>query len=304
MAYGIKRIQHFTRQSYLKSRTAVGQVTSRLGYHVCPSVMILGAQKSGTSAIAAYLNRHPQVRLADRKELNHFNVDARYAKGLAGYHARFPLPFQMPKNGIAIDATSAHLYGQAVPARIHEYDPSTRLIAMVRDPVKRAYSQWNMYRNLNETRHGRADLAMLMDRLNHDSAAWVRRLLGGELPSFADAVEEEMALMETSNPPAEPSFLRRGLYLEQIQRYLEYFPRDQLHVIHMADMRHNAAGVMDEVTNFLGLQPMDWAAQQFPQVHARPYAEPMPKETEVRLRAFFAEPDARLFEFLGRGPLW
>ena len=112
-----------------------------------PSFIIVGAQKAGTSALFEMLAKHPGILAPVTKEMHHFNVEASYAQGMGHYLSQFPIR-PLRRDPITFEATPAYLFHAATVApRIKEHLPEVTCVAILRDPVKRAYSAWNMFRD-------------------------------------------------------------------------------------------------------------------------------------------------------------
>lgn len=246
------------------------------GYHTRPAFMVIGAQKSGTKALRQYLVAHPQItQTAHVNEIHFFDNDAQYARDIAHYHRYFPLPFQLGAGNVTFDNTPDYLATPQVPARIHAYDPAIKLIAVLRDPVKRAFSAWNMYRQQ-----------------------------GSEARDFATCVQEDIARIQAGDTGLHASPVGHGLYAEQIERYLQYFDRAQLVILHSDDLRHATQPTLDRVIAFLELSPYRWPASQLDPVHVRQYGQSMDSDTRAALRAFYRPYNATLFDLLGRDFGW
>src|SRR5258706_11489250 len=109
------------------------RATSR--YRKLPDFLIIGAQRSGTSTLYQYIARHPDVRGAFRKEVHYF--DMHYDRGLDWYRACFPT------RGFTGESSPSYLIHPEVPARVAAVLPDIKLIAILRNPVERAYSAYN-----------------------------------------------------------------------------------------------------------------------------------------------------------------
>lgn len=108
-----------------------------------PNLIIIGAQKCGTTSLHYYLKHHPEVLMSQIKELNFFNEQFNWQKGMAWYEAQF--------------SGEAKIYGEASPhytnypmfpgvvAKMHALVPKARLIYLVRDPIDRMVSQYLDY---------------------------------------------------------------------------------------------------------------------------------------------------------------
>jgi hypothetical protein len=107
-----------------------------------PDFIIIGAQKSGTSSLHYYLDQHPDFCASSEKELHYFNRHVHFGKPLAEYEANFR-SFRKKKH---FESTPAYIYHPGALDLIKKTYPEIKLIAVLRDPVKRSYSAWNHYR--------------------------------------------------------------------------------------------------------------------------------------------------------------
>jgi hypothetical protein len=245
-----------------------------------PDFLVLGAQKAGTTALYAYLRRHPEITGPSWKEVSFF--DRHYARGEAWYRGNFPN--RLRARGLVGEASPSYLFHPLAPERVRELLPEARLIALVRNPVDRAFSHYQ-----------------------HEVA------LGREELSFEDALaaEDDRLRGEEERMRAEPAYFShawwnytyraRGRYAEQIERWLEVFPREQLLVLPSEDLGGDPDGAYVRVLEFIGAPPHHLDA--YPRVFERQY-EPMRPETRSRLAREFAEPNERLYALLGRNLGW
>jgi len=176
------------------------------------------------------------------------------------------------------EATPDYLFDPRAPARVHAFDSRMKLIAVLREPVERAYSHWRM-----ETRHGRESLSF-EEALDREEAE-----LQGELA-------ELIATPGYRDVPFRTSYTARGRYAEQLERWLELFPRDQLLVLLSDDLLADPAGAMSRLARFLGIP--DWSAESY-RLRGVQGDEAMAPETRERLARAFEEPNRRLEELLG-----
>lgn len=183
--------------------------------------LILGAEKSGTTWLADMLRQHPQVFIPPEKELFYFNERFFESPELPNYNATQPLSWYLAHFDAARpgqlrgEASPAYLWDQAAPARIAAHNPRIRLIALLRDPAERAFSQYLYY---------------------------IQRGVSGRM-TFEQALERR------------PDLLTRGLYAQQLQRYLDLFPREQLHIAFYDDLRSDNRAFLGTVQAFLGIPP-------------------------------------------------
>lgn len=207
-----------------------------------PNFFVLGAPKAGTTALYDGLRQHPSVAVSEPKEPHFFDVN--YARGLEWYEDRY-----LPEGGALIgEATPHYLFCPYVPERIESHVPDARLIAILRDPVERAYSDWWMYwsRATEPLAFGEA-IASNLARLE-------------EGPSFLGAQAEAMWTryyrQTASGAPGEIEhrpYVEMGHYAEQIRRYREVFGPDRFLVLFFDDFVSDSEDVVRRAWRFLGL---------------------------------------------------
>lgn len=114
--------------------------------------LVIGAQKSGTTALHEYASRHPQIFLPKGKEAPFFNRDEYYEKGLS-YYLRKTFPNKKGAADVWGKVSPQYMCNRKVAERVYSDLPKVKVIALLRDPVKRAVSHYNMaYKRGLETR--------------------------------------------------------------------------------------------------------------------------------------------------------
>jgi hypothetical protein len=269
----------------------------RLGYHSRPQFLIIGAQKAGTTALFYYLADHPDIVPASDKEIRFFapealedlpghpyheilcpaagpiySNDAGYARAAAWYHGLFPLPHELGRR-LTFEATPEYLYYPQAAERIQKYNPRAKLIVLLRDPVERAFSAWNMYQRFD------------------DPVYCVQRETG----TFEEAVAAELADIAAERTSPGPHYVRRGIYHEQLRRYFNLFDREQILVIDSRRLRSDTVGVLDEVVAFLGLPGFRRMGER-PLIHVGTYEEEAPVTATRLLRGFYREHNQQLYK--------
>jgi hypothetical protein len=270
---------------------------------ILPSFLIIGAQRAGTTSLFNYLLRHPDVAGPSGgdaavwwvKETHFF--DEKFTKGVDWYRSFFPLAStreRYRKRGhdlLAGEATPYYMFHPAVPARVAAILPEVKLVALLRDPVERAYSHYQMM-----SRTGREKLGF-----EEALAAEPERLAGVEEALMS---EEEVFLPSGSRAHHQHrhrAYFSRGLYAEQLERWLEHFPREQLLVLKTEDLLARPADTYAETLAFLDLR--EWELDDFPEHNKKPYSAIDPG-ARARLEERYAEPNARLAALLGRDFGW
>ena len=246
-----------------------------------PDFLILGAQKAGTTALYAYLRRHPEITGPSWKEVSYF--DRHYARGPNWYRGNFPNLLRS-RGELVGEASPSYLFHPLAPRRVAALVPDAKLIVLVRNPVDRAYSHYH-----------------------HEVA------LGREPLSFEDALaaEDGRTAGEEARLAAEPGYFShawwnhtykaRGCYAEQLERWLDVFPLERLLVLPSEELLGEPGRTHARVLEFLGAEPH--LLDSYPRVFEREY-EAMRPETRAELGAYFAGPNHSLYELLGRDLGW
>jgi hypothetical protein len=260
------------------------------GLRLLPDYLVIGAQRAGTTSLHRYLVQHPGVRTMLRTKGVHF-FDVNYGRGMAWYASRFPSRLYAwtvaRRHGLELrtgEASPYYLFHPHVPARVAEHLPRVKLIVLLRDPVQRAYSHYQ-----------------------HEVAR------GFETLSFEEAIEAEPARLagETERLAAEPlynsfahqhhSYLARGRYHEQLERWRARFPDDQLLVLSSERFFREPEGTFRRVLDFLELPP--FTPDAYERHNAHDYRR-MGAAVRERLVEHYREPNRRLYESLGQDFGW
>ena len=220
--------------------------------------LICGTQKGGTSALDAYLREHPQLCMANQKEVHFFDDEKHFRGGKPDYAAYHSCFSPGPSQRVMGEATPSYMYWYDAPRRIWHYNPRMKLLVVLRNPVDRAYSHWNMQR-----KRGIDDL------------------------SFWDALHIERERCREALPYQEKrfSYVDRGFYLEQLRRLWTYFARDQVLVTRHEDLRSKPKEAIDKIYDFLGVGPVQGI--QVREVHSHEYDSPMSKREREYLQFIF-----------------
>ena len=276
-AEAIPRIPEPVRRVARNTIWGFGRATAR--WRPRPDFLVIGAQKAGTTALYAYLRWHPGITGPSWKEVSFF--DRHWWRGEAWYRGQFPL---RSRGKLVGEASPSYLFHPLAPERARVMVPDAKLVALLREPVARAYSQYQ-----------------------HEVS------LGREPLSFEDAIaaEEGRTAGEVERLVADPkafsrawwdhTYVARGRYAEQLERWLAVFPREQLLVVRTEDLGERPAETYASILSFLDAAPH--VLERYPRVFERDYA-PMRPETRAALATTFAEPNRRLEALLGRPLGW
>jgi hypothetical protein len=245
-----------------------------------PDFLVIGAQRSGSTSLYAYLTQHPQVAPAAQKEVKFFSTF--FDRGWGWYRRQFPDP--LPAGAVTGEATPYYLFHPHAPRRVAARLPRTRLIAVLRDPVDRALSHW-----AHETAGGTEWLPFA-----EAIAAEPDRLAGERERMLADEGYVSSALQHHS-------YLARGRYAEQLEGWFARVPRERLLVLRSEDLYADPAAAVRRATDFLGLDP---APLRDPRPHNERAYPPLDPALRAELAEAFAAPNRALERLLGRPFGW
>jgi hypothetical protein len=250
-----------------------------MGFGSLPDWMIIGTQRGGTKSLFNYLIRHPGVKGPLRKEVHFFDLN--YSRGVRWYKAFFPLHVGPRRDFVTGEASPYYLFHPHVPARVAQTLPDVKLLVLLRNPVDRAYSHyWHSVRFGYENLPFEEAMALEKDRME------------GELARI-QATDDVVSLAHRRY-----SYLSRGVYVDQLVRWVAHVPRERFLFLKSEDLFECPAPTFSRVLDFLGLEA--WAPE-FARYNAGEHARDMNAETRARLQAFFAPHNARLARFLDMG---
>ena len=263
-----------------------------------PQALIIGAQKGGTSALFHYLAQHPRLAPPEQKELDFFGSDLRYSYGLEWYAAQWDR--KMPAGAIRFEASPLYLFTRQAPARIRHCLPRVKLIAILRDPVLRAYSAWQMYRQqlADDPQFYRT---VIRTRYTAEEGAAFQPRSAAELDDFWLAIQREAACIERGQT-MEWSVLEFGLYGPQLRRYFGVFPREQLLILDSNELRTQRVSTLNRVLHFLELPSWQWTSADLADVFVGKWAAPMPPRAQDFLREYYRESNRMLAEMMDVPP--
>lgn len=188
-----------------------------------PQFIGIGAAKCGTSWIAEMLRSHPRIFIPEEKELHYFNDLRHELRTEPNPRAAQPIEWYLEHFAAASpgqicgEFTTPYLWNPTAPARIHAFDPDAKLLVALRDPVHRLFS------------------------------LYLFAAQRGQLPpkqTFEEVFEQF------------PHMVDRSRYAASLSRFLDVFPREQIHVSFHTDLRADPAGELLRIHRFLGVEPL------------------------------------------------
>lgn len=242
-----------------------------------PDFLIVGAAKSGTTSLIADLKQHPDV-YTPGAELNYFS---RFFKnGSEWYCAQF-----QDAEKTQGEKSTSYLYETDCHQRIFNHNPGMKLIILLREPVKRAFSNWTMRYNQSRL----LKQAHLFNTINRPAI---------ENIGFSHLFEYYISCQTATMKRQEPlDIFERGLYMEQIERLRSIFPDEQLLVLVSERYFHHPAETLGKVSRFLNIDDFPLACHAWKR--KTEYPVKLDAGTAMEVQRFYKPFNERLFEFLG-----
>lgn len=257
--------------------------------HVLPDFLIIGAARSGTTSLYEYLSEHPLIIPGVGKEVYFF--DKKFTKGINWYKTFFPTKINMSiieskqKNKcITGEATPRYLHYPHAPKRIFQFLPNIKLIVLLRNPIDRAYSHYQM-----EVSSGNEELSF-EDAIEQEK----------------DRIKEDMKKMENDEKFYSvyfyrKSYLTRGIYVDQLKRWFEFFPKEKFLILKSEDLYSDPSKIYQQTLDFLGLKKHE--LNSFEAHRMRKYSS-ISKKTREKLTNYFMPYNEQLYQLLGRNLDW
>lgn len=255
-------------------------------WRTLPNLLVIGAQRCGTSSLYKYLSRHPAAFGGLRKEVRYFSLY--HDLGTAWYKAHFPLRWtvdaarrQTGANPIIFEATPDYLFHHDAPQWVKSELGHPKLIVLLRDPVERAYSHYGH-----------------------------RCRLGLETRSFGEALDLEQKLVGNDvefgakNRPF--SYFGRGLYAQHLKVWLDTFGTQSIHIVKSEDFFARTGESFADILKFLELP--EWSPREFRNYSyaggVRSVSGALTPEIRAQLSERYREPNRELYELTGRDFGW
>ncbi len=291
-----------------------------------PEFMLVGGAKCGSTSFARYLASHPQVkspgpaawRPVVRKEPNYWSWHRHRAVYQKLFVNESPILDPGPGDFVSGEFSTSSLIHPLVPRRVRANLPGLKIFVLLRNPVDRAYSHFMMARSAGQEKE------CSFEEIVHREMVEIPELLAAHERGFLSTAGDSKSCYSTIDGtpiqvakhekgwPARrlqkdldlrdfyfQSYVFRSLYHDQLHRWLRLFPRQQLMIIQSERFFENAAETMNEVAEFLGLEPFEFQSADHLQrgwdagasnVFERPQEYPAMDDTTRRILTDFFEP--------------
>lgn len=278
-------VRRHPRLQRMYQRYKIRTLTS--GVRVLPDFVLIGVQKGGTTSLYDFITRHPRIARAARKEIHYFTDYHRF--GPAWYKSSFPTRWTVRPGMVTGEADTMYMFHREVPGRMRRLLPDVKLIAILRNPVDRAYSHWQMNAHTGE---------LIPSKLTFEEALALEK----EVWSGHDGVRMSTGAKANIWERQVNSYLARGMYADQLEYWFRHYPRERFLVLSTEDLRREPGQVLDKVFDFLGVQ--SYHTGNLPDLNVGRYRQEMAPETRKRLVRHFRPHNARLYKLLQRDFDW
>lgn len=242
---------------------------------------VVGTAKAGTTALHAFLDQHPEICMPyTTKELNFFDND-RYFLNLNSirppyrkYHRNFA---PTPHTKVCGEACPNYMWNEKSVERIFEYNPSSKIIVLLRNPISRAFSHWNMA-------HSKSN-----DKLSFTEA------ISKEVERVRVKYPRKKLKAYTSYQEKTFSHIDRGYYSGQIRRIFRFFPKENVRIFLAEDLKSNHDETLITIFDFLEVNKTTKIKPDI--IHKRPYKNSLNDNEFKALKTVF-EPEIRSLELL------
>jgi hypothetical protein len=256
---------------------------------VLPNFYVAGTQRGGTTSLFIYLLAHELVHGPRRAKGVHY-FDTNFERSVRWFRGNFPrvstIDAQRAAHGVepAVgEGAPYYLFNPLIPARIHALSPDARIITVLREPLERAIS------------HHSHEVSRGFETLSVDDAF---RAEGVRLAGEVERMTDDPTYVSKAH--IHHAYLSRGMYAEQLERYIDLFGRDRVLVLDSDALKSHPESTVRSATEFLGLPPM--SGVDYPLYNQRVH-DPVSTDTRLSWGQVFDESNARLRELLDPGTL-
>ena len=256
----------------------------------------IGAPKCGSTWLFYALGQHPNICLSEPKEINYFNKNdsgwdhingtdvfpsnnPNYANDFDWYASHYK---HCSVNSLKGEFSPQYIYDEEAPSRIHQNFPKVKLLVCLRNPVDRAYSEYNLHLRTNST-----------------------------IQSFETYVEKELAeindksknieIEKGKNKDNEKKYLEKGFYFEQLKPWFELFPKEKILILSTEKFGENANDVFNSIFEFLDLK--SYSIKNSKRMQKGSYSK-LNSVTREKLLDFYKPKNIQLYNLVGKDFGW
>lgn len=263
-------------------------------------LIIIGAQKGGTTALYHYLSEHPDIDVPNTKETNFFSSCTSSTPRKQDYLKNFPRRFRWSSPFYSIDTSPSYLLeAKRVASKIHAYDSEIKLAAILREPVSRAVSSWFMYKKLASAN---PDWFMQSGwvKNNNDVLITRRKQFGSD---FASDIDEEIEVLNNGNRIEFP-IVEYGLYAQQLACFYEYFNKSSIEIIFSDELKTSTQTCLNSLCDLSEIKRFELTQKKLVPHFVGDNKADIPEQSLVALRDYYRTENQKLSELLGLTLPW
>ena len=255
-------------------------------FRVLPDFIIIGSMKCGTTSLYYDICEHPCVSAAAYDEIGFF--DSNFHLGLNWYRSMFPTKRRIEdirrKEGVAItgEDTPFYFWNPVAAKRIQKLLPNIKLITILRNPIDRAYSEYQ---------------DLVSSESNSPSfETFIENEINTRRKDSSLITEENFEIFNQKN-----SYLLKGIYVDQLKIWAGLFPKEQIFTLSTENLNSEPITALESVFQYLNLP--DYKIKNTRRQKQKKYV-PMNSQTRKILIEFFKPHNERLFKFIGKKFDW
>lgn len=233
--------------------------------------LCIGAQKAGSSVLRHYLSQNDEIYI--KMQEIHFFDQKKFSKS---DYDKYEEKFNSKEEKMIGEKTPEYGYLPLCINRIYNYNPDMKLIYILREPISRAYSGFNMYVDKRKN-------IWKKDYYNYNN-----------LYNIFEKEEKDLKNVKYKND----HLILRGYYYEHIEYILTKFPKENLYICIAEEIQENENVEYNKIFDFLGVKNIDLKKSN--ETNSRSYKKKIPKDLEKELYKIFKPHNEKLYKLLGR----
>ena len=246
---------------------------------VLPDFLVIGAKRCGTTSLYEYLGEHPCIKKSSHDHIGFF--DDNFDLGIGFYKSFFPTIFEKKflefKNRklLTNDVTSSYIQNSQTATKIFQTLPDKKIIAILRNPIDRAYSEYNVDLRVNPN-----------------------------IQSFETIIQNEIDNMENKDDGEvikNKHYLKNGIYFDQLKPWFELFPKKNILILSTEKFGEDANNIFNIIFKFLNLE--NYNIENSKRMQKGTYAKLNPK-TRERLLKFYKLKNNKLYDLINEKFDW
>lgn len=267
------------------------------------SLIVIGAQKAGTTSLYQYLSYHPDIEVPMTKEINYFTSLGNRLPSSEEYLTFFPTRNGRNTRFSSVDISPTYLLDATNCSKnIHRFDPNTKIVAILREPTSRAISSWFMYKKYYEINPNWFFEANWVINKT-DSELKIHRRSNSFGKDFGTDIEEEIDVLNSGGRIEFP-IVEFGLYKAQLSCYFDLFGHDNTMVVNSDELKRSTQACLNRITAFAGLQEHELEPRQLAPSFVGDNKHNVPPDSIARLKQFYQDQNNGLEELIGQQFDW